>query len=253
MSRVLRTARTPVPGHQRALAAVRAAWAESRLRLRTCPASRQVSTPPAIRHAAGFLLPGVGCVRSLVFSTDPVVIEHSNADAVLAVYPFTPSARVMRAICTFSGQPVFCGVGGGRTKGRKAIEMAVAAQEAGATAVVLNHPAGDDLIAAIRERVSIPIVSSIATADCDPCSRIEAGADILNVAAGRETARLLAALRLLLPDTPIIATGGRSTQTIKAVIANGADAVSFAPPSTAQLFAPVMARYRNRRLDTAPG
>ena len=148
---------------------------------------------------------------------------------------------------------MFCGLGGGRTKGRKAIEMAVAAQEAGATAVVLNHPAGDDLIAAIRERVSIPIVSSIATADCDPCSRIEAGADILNVAAGRETARLLAALRLLLPDTPIIATGGRSTQTIKAVIANGADAVSFAPPSTAQLFAPVMARYRNRRLGTAPG
>jgi len=33
--------------------------------------------------------------------------------------------------------------------------------------------------------------------------------------------------------------------TIMAVIDNGADAVSFAPPSTAQLFAPFMARHRN--------
>lgn len=37
-------------------------------------------------------------IKSLVFSTDVAIIKNINADAVIAVYPFTPQAGITQAI-----------------------------------------------------------------------------------------------------------------------------------------------------------
>ncbi|MGS0525364.1 hypothetical protein ACU8V7_09405 [Zobellia nedashkovskayae] len=43
----------------------------------------------------------------------------------------------------------------------------------------------------------------------------------------------------------IIATGGKSDETILAAIEAGANAISYTPPSTGELFKVIMDRYRN--------
>ncbi|MET0752467.1 MAG: hydrolase, partial [Pyrinomonadaceae bacterium] len=44
---------------------------------------------------------------------------------------------------------------------------------------------------------------------------------------------------------PLIATGGKKDETILQVIEAGANAVSFTPPTTGELFKPIMEKYRS--------
>jgi hypothetical protein len=53
-------------------------------------------------------------------------------------------------------------------------------------------------------------------------------------------------IREFAPDFPVIATGGRDDDTIREVIAVGANAVSYTPPSTSELFKPLMGKYREQ-------
>ena len=46
------------------------------------------------------------------------------------------------------------------------------------------------------------------------------------------------------PEVPIIASGGNSEESIQATIAAGANAITYIPPSTAELFQQMMAKYR---------
>ena len=46
-------------------------------------------------------------IKSLIFSTDIAIIRNCNADAVLAVYPFTPQQIIADAIVSTSSLPVF--------------------------------------------------------------------------------------------------------------------------------------------------
>ena len=46
------------------------------------------------------------------------------------------------------------------------------------------------------------------------------------------------------PKVPIIATGGPTPESILATIEAGADCISYTPPSTAEIFAEIMKRYR---------
>ena len=116
-------------------------------------------------------------IKSLIFSTDIAIIRNCNADAVLAVYPFTPQQIIADAIVSTSSMPVFryagssfpkvsffrsqavsfpakifaysidsismpvfCGVGGGTTTGARVVMLAKDAEALGATAVVVNAP-----------------------------------------------------------------------------------------------------------------
>ena len=45
--------------------------------------------PEVIRECSGIVIFGKR-IKSLVFSTDVAIIRNVNADAVIAVYPFTP-------------------------------------------------------------------------------------------------------------------------------------------------------------------
>ncbi len=202
-----------------------------------------IKVPAAIQKAPGIRL-GDKLVKSILFSTDAAVIAYCDADAVLAVYPFAPSAQVMEAVAHVANRPVICGVGGGLTKGKQSIEMAQFAEASGAAGVVVNQPATPELIMSLKAAVGIPVVNSIASAEIDIEERIKAGVDVFNVSAGKETAAIVAAIRKFSADIPIIATGGKTDSDIQAVIKAGASAITFTPPTPAQLLKNVMARYR---------
>ena len=72
--------------------------------------------PDEIEEASGFTLFGRR-IKSLIYTTDVAVIRNSNADAVFAVYPFTPQPAITQALLTVAECPVFVGVGGGTTTG----------------------------------------------------------------------------------------------------------------------------------------
>ena len=72
--------------------------------------------PEATFAATGIIINGRR-IKSLVFTTDLAIIRNCDADAVFAVYPFTPQQVISDAIIKASYIPVFCGVGGGTTQG----------------------------------------------------------------------------------------------------------------------------------------
>ena len=72
--------------------------------------------PQEVYAASGIVINGRR-LKSFVFTTDLAIIRNCDADAVFAVYPFTPQQAISDAIIKASYIPVFCGVGGGTTHG----------------------------------------------------------------------------------------------------------------------------------------
>lgn len=72
--------------------------------------------PKEVYNASGIVIYGRR-IKSLVFTTDLAIIRNCDADAVFAVYPFTPQQTITNAIINASYIPVFCGIGGGTTNG----------------------------------------------------------------------------------------------------------------------------------------
>lgn len=200
--------------------------------------------PEVIRECSGITVFGKR-IKSLVFSTDVAIIKNVNADAVIAVYPFTPQPVITRAILQVSDIPVFVGVGGGLTKGQRVLSLSVFAEMQGATGVVLNAPTSNEVISGISQTVDIPTIVTIVRDDEDIDARIEAGASILNVSGAAKTADIIRKIREKHHDIPIIATGGPTEDSIKATIDAGANAITWTPPSNGEIFKNVMAAYRN--------
>ena len=183
-------------------------------------------------------------IRSLVFSTDLAIIKNINADAVIAVYPFTPQPIINEALLMASDFPVVTGVGGGLTKGHRVGNLAMYAEMQGAMGVVVNVPTSGLVISRMRRTIDIPIVVTVANHGTDYARRIDDGAAIFNVAAGSATAEIVAEIRAQYPDMPIMATGGPSDESILRTIDAGANAITYTPPSSAELFKHTMERYR---------
>ncbi|HEX3030882.1 MAG TPA: hydrolase [Bacillota bacterium] len=181
-------------------------------------------------------------IKSLIFSTDVAIIRNNNADAVMAVYPFTPQPVLTQAIAAVADKPVFMGVGGGTTQGRRVINLALHAEFQGAMAVVLNAPVDDITLKKVDQNIDIPIVITVVNEMVG--SRLENGADILNVSAGPTTPKVVAKIRKNYPTVPIIATGGPTPETIQQTILAGANAVTYTPPSIAEIFSSLMETYR---------
>lgn len=192
-------------------------------------------------------------IKSLIFSTDIAIIRNCNADAVLAVYPFTPQQIIADAIVSTSSLPVFCGVGGGTTTGARVVMLAKDAEAFGSMAVVVNAPTTNDVIAQIADIIDIPIVVTVLDENTDIDARLEAGATIFNVSAAARTPEVVRILRERYPDLPIIATGGPSQESIRETVASGANAISFTPPTAEELFHGLMTRYRNEHESKTKG
>ena len=205
-----------------------------------------VSMPREIYEASGLIIWGRR-IKSLVFSTDLAVIRNCNADAVLAVYPFTPQQVIADAIIHASYMPVFCGVGGGITGGSRVIALAKDAEAEGAMGVVVNAPITADIVREMRLVVDIPIVVTVVNEQHDVKSRIDAGASILNVSAAERTPEVVRRLRSEFTDFPIIATGGPTGESIARTVEAGANAISYTPPTTTELFKQLMRGYREKQ------
>lgn len=205
--------------------------------------SHMIEMPLAIREASGILIFGKR-IKSLVFTTDVAIIRNTNADAVIAVYPFTPQPVITHAIMQSADVPVFCGVGGGITTGKRVINLALDAEFQGAMGVVVNAPTSNDTIRAMRETIDIPIVVTVVSDKENFRERLEAGATIFNVSGAKNTAKIVKRIREEFPTVPIIATGGPTEETIRETILAGANAISYTPPTTAEIFGNIMDRYR---------
>lgn len=199
--------------------------------------------PEEVYQASGILIYGRR-IKSLVFSTDLAIIRNCDADAVFAVYPFTPQQAISDAIIKSSYIPVFCGIGGGTTKGLRTVTLAKDAESQGAMGVVLNAPITDLNLLAVAKAVDIPVIITVTHEDTDIAARLEAGASILNVAGGPGTPKIVEKIRRDFPDVPIIASGGNQSDTIKRTIDAGANAITYTPPSTQVLFRTLMDKYR---------
>lgn len=202
-----------------------------------------VEVPKVIKKCSGIRIYGRR-IRSILFTTDVAVIANHDADAVLAVYPFTPSPAIIKSIMMVASVPVLAGVGGGLTTGLRSANMSLLSESEGAYAVVVNGPTDIDTIAEINKVADIPIIYTVVSEKADVGSRIQAGVDILNVSCGPDTPRVVKHIREDFPDFPIIATGGPTEESILQVIEAGANAVTYTAPSNAELFKEKMTKYR---------
>ncbi len=207
-----------------------------------------IRMPECIQRATGIRIIGK-LIRSIIFSTDVAIIKNTNADAVIAVYPFTPQPAISQAILHLADVPVFCGIGGGTTTGVRVTRLAQDAEFRGAIGVVLNAPSSNETVRYVAERVDIPVVITVVSENEDIQGRLDAGAKILNVSGAGKTAAIVEAIRQKFPEVPIIATGGKTEETILRTIEAGANAVTYTPPTTAELFKDMMNRYREQISD----
>lgn len=199
--------------------------------------------PEVINTCSGIRIFGK-LIKSIVFTTDICTIRNVNADAVIAVYPFTPQPVITQAVMTAADIPVFCGVGGGLTQGKRVQNLALHAEFQGAIGVVVNAPTSNEVISRVSKTIDIPIVVTVVSENDNVAARLAAGAAILNVSAAAKTAALVAKIREDHPDIPIIATGGPTEQSIAETIEAGANAITWTPPSNGEVFKSIMEAYR---------
>lgn len=203
-----------------------------------------VEVPSIIRECGGIKIFGKR-IKSLLFTTDVAIIRNTNADAIIAVYPFTPQPIITQALVTAADVPVFCGVGGGTTYGKRVINLALDAEFKGAMGVVMNAPISNDIVKQVRDTIDIPIIVTIISEDEDIDKRIEAGAIIFNVSGGKSTAKIVRNIRERYSDFPIIATGGPTVETIEETIKAGANAITYTPPTASSIMGRLMDTYRD--------
>ncbi len=207
-----------------------------------------VQMPKVIKECSGIRIYGRR-IRSILFTTDVSIIANHNADAILAVYPFTPIPAIIKSIMMVASVPVLAGVGGGLTTGVRSANMSLLSESEGAYAVVVNGPTTVETIEEINKVIDIPIIYTVVSDKSDIKSRIEAGIDILNVSCGVETPKVVEKIRKEYPDFPIMATGGPTEECIRQVIAAGANAITYTAPSNGELFKGKMEKYRKHAAD----
>ena len=133
-----------------------------------------------------------------------------------------------------------------KSPSRFILQIAIEAENQGAFGVVVNAPISNEVISRIKEVVDIPVIATIVSDQMDIGSRIEAGADFLNVSGAAATPQIVRRIRAQFPNIPILATGGPNDETILETIHAGANAITYSPPSNGELFAAIMQKYREK-------
>ena len=96
----------------------------------------------------------------------------------------------------------------------------------------------------VAAEIDAPVIVTVVNAETDIQARLDAGVSILNVAGGANTPEIVRKIREKFPDVPIIASGGNTDEFIRKTIEAGANAITYTPPSTNELFKGLMAKYR---------
>lgn len=207
-----------------------------------------VKVPKIIKEASGISFFGRR-IRSIIFTTDIAIIRNTDADAVIAVYPFTPHPAITKCIIEAADIPVFSGVGGGLTHGQRSAFMSIFAEAQGSIGVVVNAPTPVKTIKAVANVTDIPIVSTVTSIYSEVEEKLAAGVSLLNISAAKETAATVRYFRERYPELPIMATGGPDDETIQETIEAGANAITYTPPSNGALFSRKMEKYRKQERD----
>ena len=207
--------------------------------------NHMLMVPECINECSGIRIFG-RTIKSFVFSTDVATIASVNADAVIAVYPFTPQPRIVRAVISVADMPCSAASAAASRLARRSVAQAMELSTAALTALCSTRPFRRISCATSSRTFDIPVVATIVSATQDTEARIAAGVDILNVSAASETPQLVAALRERHPEIPIIATGGPKDETIRKTIAAGANAITYTPPDNGVLLAEIMHAHRER-------
>ena len=173
-----------------------------------------IRVPECINECRGIRIFGK-TIKSIVATTDIAIICNINADAVMAVYPFTPQTAIIRAIMTASSMPVLAGVGGGTTRGARTWNIANNAEQLGAFGVVLNSPVDNETITGLRNLIEIPVIVTVVSEDTDIEARMRAGASMINVSGAERTPEIVRKIREKYPKITIIATGGLTDESIE--------------------------------------
>lgn len=202
-----------------------------------------IRVPKVIEQVSGICIFGK-LIKSLVFTTDIAIIRNCNANAVIAVYPFTPQPIITHSIIHGSDVPVFCGVGGGTAKGKRVVNLAEDAEFQGAMGVVVNAPTPNETLEYLSQKIEIPIVITVASEKTNIEKRLQSGATILNISGAGKTVKIVSDIRKEFPNVPIIATGGPTDDSILRTIDAGANAITYTPPSNGEIFKEMMNRYR---------
>lgn len=202
-----------------------------------------VKVPKVIRQASGIQIFGKQ-IRSIIFTTDIAIIRNTNADAVIAVYPFTPHPAITKAIIEAADIPVFSGVGGGLTQGFRSSYMSMFAEAQGSIGVVLNGPTPLKTVEQVCKVIDIPVISTVTSKYTKIDEKLKLGVKVINISAGKKTAETIRYFRERYPELPIIATGGPTDESILETIEAGANAITYTPPSNGELFSKKMQHYR---------
>lgn len=202
-----------------------------------------VKVPKVIRQASGIQIFGKQ-IRSIIFTTDIAIIRNTNADAVIAVYPFTPHPAITKAIIEAADIPVFSGVGGGLTQGFRSSYMSMFAEAQGSIGVVLNGPTPLKTVEQVCKVIDIPVISTVTSKYTKIDEKLKLGVKVINISAGKKTAETVRYFRKRYPELPIIATGGPTDESILETIEAGANAITYTPPSNGELFNKKMQHYR---------
>lgn len=185
-----------------------------------------IEMPDIIRKASGIVIYGKR-IKSIVYSLDVSLIANTDADAILCVYPFTPNTQILNAVSLVAKAPILVGVGGGLTQGERSARLASHAEENNATAIVLNGPVTVDTTKMVRQYVDIPIIYTVIDKSRELQPYIDAGVNIFNISGGKDTVELVKWVREQYPDIPIIASGGKTDESIEATINAGANAITY--------------------------
>lgn len=202
-----------------------------------------IHVPNVVRDCSGIKIFGRR-IKSICYSTDIAIIRNIDADAIIAVYPFTPHPTITKTIIEAADVPVFSGVGGGLTQGNRSVNMSMFAEANGSIGVVVNAPTPKETIEDIANTIDIPIIGTVTSEYTDIEEKIAAGVKILNVSGGKDTAKIVRKIRKTHPLFPIMATGGPTEASILETIAAGANAITYTPPTNGDLFSQKMENYR---------
>lgn len=204
-----------------------------------------IEMPPVIYQVEGIRVFG-RTLRSFLFSTDIALIRNTNADAVLAMYPFATQPIIHRSLLASSEQPVFVGVGSVSMPDDKLVRLACDAEDAGASGIVLGPQVPAEQIRRLKRSIDLPLIATVASRKEDIESKVDGGADILNVSGAQETPDIVAMIKSSFSYMPVIATGGPTEDSILRTIKAGADAITFTPPSLAEIFSKQMEILRGQ-------
>ena len=195
------------------------------------PESRQVDGPNPIENR---ISSSAARVPDIISCTSGITVQGRQ----LHSFAFT------QALLTAAQAPLFVGVGGGTTTGPRVIQLAMMAEMQGAAGVVLNAPAPPSTVYDVARITNTPVIATVLTCDDELDEKIEAGASIINVAAGRRTPDVVQQIRQRHPSIPLLASGGSTDESMAETIVAGANALTWTPPNAQEMQRSMMMRYR---------